>query len=734
MKKIVLLTVCCLLVCISGISQQSSKKIGLVWDSSYGMIDRNMDAEINYLNDYFLLNSNVEVRLVVFSNTILAEEVFQVSGGQWIDLKTELTNAVPDGATIFTKVFPTAVDEIFFVSDGKSAYDDLPENFNVPITVLSSVPGSNITALKTLAENSGGTFIDLNAVSSVSLGSSTFFEALIVKGIVTTQAQLLSNVQVYSRENNKSTVTKSNGSYQIEAVKDGILEFSYIGMKTYITRVPPGGVKNVQMKEGGESLEEVYLSAEVKKEPEDMVQLGTSKKSKRTLGYAVETITDDDIGDHDLSLENSIQGQFSNVSLASNQDISQYLARGRNMSILLDQTGIIVVDGVPMASDPQISTGLGGSDKSILTGSGILDPSNIAEISVLKGLAATNRWGTLGRNGVILITTKTSLAAKPVEKKVDVIQGTTDTYEGGALQMTELPEVEYIRRLKQATSVDDAYQVYLRQRNIYGNDTSYFLNSATYFKKWNNNFMIDKILSNISELPQLTSEVRTAQAYKYQELGLYSKAIPIYKSNINKEPKQIQHYRNLALSYERAGQYDEALTMYKRIDRMQIRGITTYDALQPTIDNEYKNLISQHKDKVNLAGINPMSLQNAEIDTRIVFEWNAFDAEFDLQIVNPQQRFFTWSHTQQAEPSRFNKEKELGYGLEEFFMTREDQGDWLFNMTYFGKRNGDNRTPTYVKITRYDNFGRPNQKQSVKVIALEALNQQQSVLTVKIDG
>jgi uncharacterized protein YfaP (DUF2135 family) len=125
-------------------------------------------------------------------------------------------------------------------------------------------------------------------------------------------------------------------------------------------------------------------------------------------------------------------------------------------------------------------------------------------------------------------------------------------------------------------------------------------------------------------------------------------------------------------------------------------------------------------------------LKNVELDTRIVFEWNAFDAEFDLQIVNPQQRFFTWSHTQQAEPSRFNKEKELGYGLEEFFMTREDKGDWLFNMTYFGKRNGDNRTPTYVKITRYDNYGRPNQQQSVQVISLETLNRQQSVLSVKI--
>ena len=36
-----------------------------------------------------------------------------------------------------------------------------------------------------------------------------------------------------------------------------------------------------------------------------------------------------------------------------------------------------------------------------------LDPNNVAEISVLKGLAATVLYGEAGRNGVILVTTKT---------------------------------------------------------------------------------------------------------------------------------------------------------------------------------------------------------------------------------------------------------------------------------------------------------------------------------------
>ena len=35
-----------------------------------------------------------------------------------------------------------------------------------------------------------------------------------------------------------------------------------------------------------------------------------------------------------------------------------------------------------------------------------IDPNNIESVNVLKGLAAATLYGTQGRNGVILITTK----------------------------------------------------------------------------------------------------------------------------------------------------------------------------------------------------------------------------------------------------------------------------------------------------------------------------------------
>src|SRR5690606_18983093 len=75
---------------------------------------------------------------------------------------------------------------------------------------------------------------------------------------------------------------------------------------------------------------------------------------------------------------------------------------------------LFVVDGVPLENANTNSAnqqrGAGGYDY----GNSIQDinPSDIAELSVLKGAAATALWGSRGANGVILITTKKGKSAQ----------------------------------------------------------------------------------------------------------------------------------------------------------------------------------------------------------------------------------------------------------------------------------------------------------------------------------
>jgi uncharacterized protein YfaP (DUF2135 family) len=150
------------------------------------------------------------------------------------------------------------------------------------------------------------------------------------------------------------------------------------------------------------------------------------------------------------------------------------------------------------------------------------------------------------------------------------------------------------------------------------------------------------------------------------------------------------------------------------------------------MNTEYKNLVALHKKELDQTKIPDFFNENINYHTRIVFEWSYFNSEFDIQIVNPQNRFFNWSHTQKLEVARFEDEKNTGYGLEEFFITAADRGKWLFNLTYFGKYGEENLGPVYLKTTTYSNFGEPSQTKKVQLYTLKEMNMKETILKLKI--
>jgi len=154
--------------------------------------------------------------------------------------------------------------------------------------------------------------------------------------------------------------------------------------------------------------------------------------------------------------------------------------------------------------------------------------------------------------------------------------------------------------------------------------------------------------------------------------------------------------------------------------------------MNKTITNETKNLIALHGNQLNTQGINQKFLRPIKYKARIIFEWNNLNAEFDLNIINPQKRFFTWSHTIAENSQRILQEKELGYGLEEFYLTSSDLGEWTFNMNYFGN-NSKLDEPTFVKITTYKNFGSANETKDIKVVRLHKKDIEQTVIKLNVN-
>ena len=718
---------------------QEEKKVTLFWDASYSMIDKELTNEMEFLNSYFKTNTNLTLDLIKFSNQIISNKSFKINDSDWKLLKKELINTVYDGVSSFENLKGVSVgDEILFFTDGNEFIDDFPKVFLKPIKIISSAPDSNINNLKKVTELSKGKYFDLSE-KEVNKTKNNF--VLSLRGVVKDISGPLSGVNIVAKQSKKKVTTNDKGEYTIKVNKEDVLSFSYLGKNTFRIIAKKNGIKNILLTNGSQILDEIVIVSKVK----ELVNIGNTLENKNKIGYAIQSIGEKDISPIDTNVKQAVKGQFSGLTIQNNTattdvDLSQFLGRARNMTINGNQYGLIVLDGIPLSQSNSGAGNTGNGSNGAISRTEFVDktshinPDNVKSITYLKGLAATNKYGTIGANGVLLITTKTGSPSTRSKAKKEIKLGTTPTYnEDANVFSASVTSKPYVKVLQTSKTIEEAYANYLIQRKKHGNTIGFFINVASYFKNWNNPYMLKRILSNILELKEGRKlETLLALAYKYEEYKMLDEANRLYQKAIKIYPENSQLYRNLALINIERKEYEKAQNIYNVIDKKRYNKVSSFSGLRKTINYEYKNLVALHKNRLKQNLIPEFYTNNIKFKTRIVFEWNAFDAEFDLQIVNPQNRYFTWSHTQKNEPGRISKEKQQGFGLEEFFMTSKDKGEWLFNISYFGKTTSSKALPVYLKVTIFDDFGKLNQTKEIKIISLEELNDKLNILSLSI--
>ncbi|MBZ9628233.1 SusC/RagA family TonB-linked outer membrane protein [Psychroflexus sp. CAK1W] len=243
----------------------------------------------------------------------------------------------------------------------------------------------------------------------------SFAQTKTVTGTVTDDSGLpLPGANVLVKGTTEGTQTDFDGNYSIEVGADQQLEFSYIGFTTKTVSVGDKSVINVEM-ESGEALDEVVV-----------VGFGTSRE-KKSLGYSVSEVQSEGLeqkseGDLGRVLNGKASGVVINNSSGVSGSATNINIRGYT-SINGSNQPLFIVDGVPISNDTNavgsFQDGNAGSSRSL-----DLDPNSIESVSVLKGFAAATVYGSAGKNGVILITTKAGSAGNVKKKnEITVSQG-----------------------------------------------------------------------------------------------------------------------------------------------------------------------------------------------------------------------------------------------------------------------------------------------------------------------
>ncbi len=237
----------------------------------------------------------------------------------------------------------------------------------------------------------------------------TFAQEKTISGTVTDNSGLpLPGVNIIVKNTSNGTQSDFDGNFTLQANVGQSVVFSYVGFVTVEKAVTAStSTISLQMLEDAAVLEEVVVTA-----------LGI-KREKKALGYSVSSISEEQIKDNpETDLTRILDGKSAGIQITTQNGLSgssnKVIIRGMN-SFSGNNNALYVIDGVPYSNDTNAAgnfvDGNMGSSRSF-----DIDPSNIANIDILKGLAATTLYGTEGRNGVILITTKTgsskSIAAK----------------------------------------------------------------------------------------------------------------------------------------------------------------------------------------------------------------------------------------------------------------------------------------------------------------------------------
>jgi len=505
------------------------------------------------------------------------------------------------------------------------------------------------------------------------------------------------------------------GFFKIKADVNDVIVINFLGMTEKQMLIENLDDKYILLKTDAQILDQVTITGTT--ELSDEVDTGYGKRKKKSIGFSTSTITSDDISPGAVSIVDAIRGKFTNVQVAYNQDgaatgnKTQIYVRGGSLSINNSAAAIFDIEGLIYNEVPDF-----------------IDPQQIESITLLRSLAATNRYGSQGRGGVFLVKMK-SLSRK-AQRLLDNLKVKGNDYKEQTPSIIfDSLKPYYINDYSSTKSLDEAKNQFLRLSNeIYKLSVTFYIESFNYFKNIDRDFAVS-ILKSIAKKAKDNPKALKTIAYHLEKIGDFQNAKTIYQRLLLIRPLDEQSYRDLVLIYKENQDYELAASLYNLMLNNKIKNVNML-GLQETVVNEAAHLYWTKFDKLSQTDF-PLKTLKTYIpkndwrkfgfDYRIIFDWNDPAVEFNVQFVDPKNKYYNWSHTILDDRDLLEDELNYGYNTEEFIIEKSDRGKWIINIENYSIQ--DNSNPTYIKYTVYKNYGRPNEIKKVEVINLDKLSQ-----------
>ncbi len=225
-----------------------------------------------------------------------------------------------------------------------------------------------------------------------------------ISGKVTdSSGSTLPGVSVILKGTTTGVITDNEGNYSLQNIPgNGILQFSFVGMKTQEVAVGEKNSINIVMVEETIGVDEVVVTA-----------LGI-KRNEKALGYSVQAVKGDVLQTvKGIDMSTSLTGKVAGLQINNSTEFT-----AESTILLRGESPLLVLDGVPYANMKLRD----------------IPADDIESISVLKGATASALYGSRGGAGAIMITSKRGMAKSGLS--INVNSGTM--FNAGFVAVPEL--------------------------------------------------------------------------------------------------------------------------------------------------------------------------------------------------------------------------------------------------------------------------------------------------------
>ncbi len=344
---------------------------------------------------------------------------------------------------------------------------------------------------------------------------------------------------------------------------------------------------------------------------------------------------------------------------------------------------------------------------------------DIQSVNILKGNEAMAMYGSRAREGVMMITTKSSVSVPDsivLAKEEDVKLKRSD---------------DYIAELSKTSNLTEAYQKYIELRKSQEENPLFYIDVADYFYEKGEVKQAFKIISNVLELKLDDPELIRLVAYKLESYVLYREALIVYEKLLELRPEDIQTYRDVALAYENVGEYQKAFDQLVYIIEGQLIKNDTdrrFQGVEQIAFVEATQLLTNHQKAIETS----QKIKPLPVDIRIVLDWNHDNVDMDLWVKDPNGEVCKYNHSRTAIGGRISNDMTQGFGPEEFMLKKAIKGTYKIYTNYYGSSSQKLSGPVTVKVTIFKNYGKSNQTKEVKVIRQQEKGESKEILLGEI--